>query len=747
MVKNFIIYFFCFVFSFSFSLSETINSIEITGNERVSDSTIKMFSNIKINSNYTENDLNDLLFGLYETNFFKDIQLDINNNILSINVVENPIIQTLSITGIKAKKIKEPIFASLILKEKSSFTELKVNADENRIVNYLKNIGYYFASVESSYTDIGNNLVVVKYDVDLGKKAKIKKIRFLGDKYYKESTLRNIILSEEYKFWKFISGKKFLNENIIKFDERLLINHYKNNGFYQAKVNSSFVEYLGNNNFELTYNIESGKKFFFNDIKLELPVNYQISDFTKIKEHFSNLKNKPYSFDEVEKILDKIDIISSNTKYEFIDALVDEKIIDDNKINLTFNIADSEKIYVEKINIFGNNVTQESVIRNNLIVDEGDAFNIILHNKSINELKALNFFKEVTYDTKNGSLPDKKIIDIFVEEKPTGEITAGAGVGTSGGTLAFGVRENNYLGKGVAVAANLTLSEETIRGLFSVKNPNINGSGKSLNFSVESTETDRLKNYGYKSSKTGITLGTGFEYYKNLNLNLGFNTFFEKLTTDSTASKNLQKEKGNFFDMGLTYSLDYDLRNQKYQPTAGYRSTFSQIIPLVNERNTLINSYNYKYYKQIFKDTVTKFAFYTSAANSLTGDNVKISERRFLSSSRLRGFESGKVGPKDGKDYVGGNYNYSMTLANSLTPYFLPNMENLDFGVFFDIGNNWGTDYDSSLDQSNKIRSAAGLSVDWFTPIGPLNFSISQALSKAQTDKTEFFRFNLGTTF
>ena len=219
------------------------------------------------------------------------------------------------------------------------------------------------------------------------------------------------------------------------------------------------------------------------------------------------------------------------------------------------------------------------------------------------------------------------------------------------------------------------------------------------------------------------------------------------MTTDSTASTNLQKEKGNFFDMGLKYSLDYDLRNQKFQPTAGYRSTFSQTLPLVNERNTLINSYNYRYYKQIFKDTVTKFSFYTSATNSLTGDNVKISERRFLSSSRLRGFESGKVGPKDGKDYVGGNYNYSMTLANSLTPYFLPNMQNLDFGVFFDIGNNWGIDYDSSLDQSNKIRSATGLSVDWFTPIGPLNFSISQTLSKAQTDKTEFFRFNLGTTF
>jgi len=747
MQKIFTFYLCCFFFSFSVSIAQTINSINITGNERVSDETIKMFGNVKTNSNYTDSDLNDILFRLYETNFFKDIKLDITNNIFSIDVVENPLIQSLSITGIKANKIKEPLYALLTLKEKSSFIKLKANADEISIINFLKNLGYYFATAESSYIDIGNNLVVLNYEVKLGKKAKINKIKFLGDKHYKESTLRNIILSEEFKFWKIISGKKFLNENLIKFDERLLKNYYKNNGFYQAKVGSSFVEYLGGSNFELTYNIEAGNKFFFNDIKLKLPDDYQESDFIKINKHFKNLRNKPYSFNEIEEILDKIDIIATNSKYEFIDALVDETIIDGNKISLTFNIVDSEKSYVEKINIFGNNITRENVIRDNLIVDEGDAFNLILHNKSINELKSLNFFKKVSYETKKGSSPDKKIIDITVEEKPTGEITAGAGVGTSGGTLSFGVRENNYLGKGVGVDANLTLSEESIRGLFSVNNPNFNGTGKTAKFSIESSETNRLKNYGYKSSKTGVTVGTGFEYYNNLNLNIGFNTFFEKLSTDSTASSNLQKEKGNFFDMGITYSLDYDLRNQKFQPTAGYRSTFSQTLPLINERNTLINSYQFGYYKQLFDDTVTKFSFYTSASNSLTGENVKISERRFLSSSRLRGFESGKVGPKDGEDYVGGNYNYSASVANSLTPYFLPNMQSIDFGVFFDIGNNWGIDYDSSLNQSNKIRSSAGISVDWFTPIGPLNFSITEVLSSAQTDKKEFFRFNLGTTF
>ena len=747
MFKNFSIYLLYLILSFSFSVAETINSINITGNERVSNESIKMFSKVEINTNYTKDDLNDILFNLYETNFFKDIDLKIVGDTLLINVIENPIIQSLTILGIKANKIKDPLYELLTLKEKSSFTLIKVNEDEAAIINFLKNLGFYLAKVESSYTNIGNNLLVLEYNIDLGKKAKIDKIKFLGNKYYKESTLRNIILSEEYKFWKIVSGKKFLNENLIKFDERLLTNYYKNNGFYKVQVGASFVEYLGDNNFELTYNIDAGEKFFFNDIKLELPIDYFESDFEKISNYFKNLKGKPYSFNEIEIILDKIDIIASNTKYEFIDANVEEIIVGDNKMNLTFNIIDSEKIYVEKINIFGNNITRESVIRDNLIVDEGDAFNKILHNKSINQVKGLNFFKTVTYKTKEGSTADKKIIDITVEEKPTGEITAGAGVGTSGGALTFGVRENNYLGKGLGVDVNLTLSDESVRGLFSLNDPNYKGTGKNLNFSLESSETDKLKNQGYKSSKTGVSIGSGFEYYNNLRFNLGVNTYFEKLSTNSTASSNLQKEKGNFFDTSIKYSLDYDLRDQKFQPTAGYRSTFSQTLPLINERNTLINSYQFRYYNQIFDDSITKFFFHASASNSLTGDNIKLSERRFLSSSKLRGFESGKVGPKDGEEFVGGNYNYSATIANSLTPYFLPNLQSLDFGIFFDIGNSWGVDYDKSLDQSNVIRSAAGLSVDWFTPIGPLNFSLSEVITSEKTDKKEFFRFNLGTTF
>ena len=747
MSKKFLIYLFFLTLFYNAAIAEIIKSIKITGNQRVSNETIKLFSNVQIGNNYSEIDLNVILNELYETNFFENINLELKNNILLIDVNENPVIQTLSITGIKADKLKEPIYDLITLREKSSFINSKVKKDEVSIINFLKNSGHYFAKVESSYINIGNNLIELNYDIKLGDKAKIKKIKFLGNKYYKEAKLRNIILSDEYKFWKIISGKKFLNENLINFDKKLLTNFYKNNGFYQAKILPSFAKYIGDSNFELIYNINSGEKFYFNNFNLILPDDYDASDFITINKHFKKLKNKPYSFNEIETILNQIDLIASKNRYEFIDAIVNEEVVDNNKINFIFKIKESQKIYVEKINIIGNNVTRENVIRNNLIVDEGDAFNKILQNKSINQLKSLNFFKSVNYKATEGSSPDKTIIDINIEEKATGEITAGAGVGTSGGTIAFGIRENNYLGKGIGLNTNLTLSAESIKGIFAIKNPNYNGSNKSLNFRVESSENDRLKDFGYKSNKTGISLGSGFEYYENLNLNLGIDTFYEQLTTDSTASANLQKQKGNYFDTGINYTFDYDLRNQKFQTTDGYRSRFTQKVPLINERKTLENIYQFDAYKEVFKDTVTKLSFYTSASNSLSGDNIKLSERNFIPSSKLRGFEPGKVGPKDGDDYIGGNYNYSATIANSLTPYFLPNIQSLDFSVFFDIANTWGVDYDDSLNESNKIRSSTGLAIDWFTPIGPLNFSISEVISSAKTDKKEFFRFNLGTTF
>ena len=282
--------------------------------------------------------------------------------------------------------------------------------------------------------------------------------------------------------------------------------------------------------------------------------------------------------------------------------------------------------------------------------------------------------------------------------------------------------------------------------MVSINNPNYKGTNRSLNFNLQSIATDRMTNYGYKSNKHGFEIGSGFEYYDDFFVNLGLSTYAETIKTDSSASASIKKQKGSFFDTYLNYTLDYDKRNQKFRTSNGYRSKFKQSIPVVSDSFDLKNSYDYKVYGEWLDENVASFGFFASGVNSLAGKDVKLSERLFVPISKLRGFESGKVGPMDGADFIGGNYTTGVNISSTI-PQILPNSDNTNFSIFLDAANIWGVDYDSTLSNNSKIKSSIGITVDFFTPIGPLNFSLSEVLSKHKNDVSESFRFNLGTTF
>jgi outer membrane protein insertion porin family len=388
----------------------------------------------------------------------------------------------------------------------------------------------------------------------------------------------------------------------------------------------------------------------------------------------------------------------------------------------------------------------ENVIRNQLELDEGDPFSEILTNKSKNNIKSLNFFKNVKTQVLDGEDFNSKIINIEVEEKPTGEIQAGAGAGTEGGTFYFGIKENNYLGKGLSVDANATISTERFKGILSVTNPNYKNTNKSTFFNLQAIEIDQLKDYGYKTNKTGFELGTNFEYFEDFRLGLSSSTFVEKIETASNASVRQKAQKGNYLDTFVRFNFDLDKRNQKFKTSDGYRSNYNINIPVVSDTNTLTNSYNYKIYSELYENNISSFSLLLKSATSITGDDVKLTERLSIPSNRLRGFERGKVGPRDGADYIGGNYLSAINFQSTI-PALFNNSQNLDAVIFLDAANVWGVDYDSSLDDSSQIRSSIGIGIDWLTAVGPLNFSLTEVISKNDTDIEESFRFNLGTTF
>jgi outer membrane protein insertion porin family len=739
------IYTFLIFFIFSSLSAEVINKIEINGNLRVSNETIKMFADISLGDDFDNNDFNTTLKNLYDSNFFNSIELKIEKNTLKIYLEEFPIIQNISIEGIKKNKIKEELLENITFKPRTSFNKIFLQKDKNNITDILKKFGFYFSKTQILIKELEDNKIDLIYQIETGEKSKIKKITFLGDKIYKDKKLKSIIISEEYKFWKFISGKKFLNESLIAYDINLLKNFYLNKGYYNVKINSSFAKIVEQNEFELIYNIDPGKKILFNEFKLNFPQDFNLTNFKKINEYFEDLYLEPYSLNAVEKIIDEIQIITTEEQFESVSATIKEDILQ-NKINITFNIFESEKSYIKKINILGNNVTAESVIRNQILVDEGDPFNEILFSKSINNIKGLNFFREVTSNIIEDKDDKSKIIDISIAEKPTGEIFAGAGTGTNGATVSFGVKENNYLGKGLSVDTNANISQDSIRGRFIVNNPNYNNSDKSVNFSLQASEDDKLSSYGYKSTRTGFTFGTRFEYFDDLFLGVATENFVEDIAVTGKASAKQKKMAGNYLDSFVSLDFNLDKRDQKFATSKGYYSFYTIDLPILSDTGTLNNTYRYKYFTELFENNTSSFSLLLGSSFSANDKDIKLSERLFIPESRLRGFERGRIGPKDGDDFIGGNYMSAINFSSSI-PQIFENAQNLDLSLFIDAANVWGIDYDKSISENSEIRSSVGIGLNWTTVIGPLSFSLAQPITKADTDVTETFRFNLGTTF
>ena len=734
-------------FLISSANAEILKKIEINGNKRISDETIKIFSDLEINQNLSKSDLDKVIKSLYNTNFFSNISLTFEDQILILIVEENPIIDNFEITGIKKQSLVEFIKSKIQLAEMKSFDKELLAADLRLIQNILKTSGYYFSNITSS-KNLNNKLnsVDLRINIDLGEKAKIKKIIFLGDKVFKDKRLKEVITSEEHKFWKFISSNVYINEELIELDKRLLTNYFKDNGYFKVNVENSFVEFDKNSNFNLIFKITSGKKYFFNDFTLNLPSNYDPETFKPINKKFSKLKGEKYSLLKINSLLKEIDKIALTKQFEFINASIVERINQD-KIDFEINISESEKIYVEKINITGNYTTLEEVIRNNLIVDEGDPLNEILFNKSINNLKSLGIFKKVEPDIQSGSDKSLRIIDINIEERPSGEISLAAGFGTNGGILGGGIKEKNFLGQGINLDANVELTPESIKGRFIYAKPNFNDTENTLFTSLKSSTTDLLTDSGYKTSELGFSLGTRFEQFQNIFLSPEIDFLIEDLETSSKASNTLKKQEGSYTDLYFNYSINQDLRDKRFRTESGYQTFFTQELPIISDNSELANAFEISKFKKLStrSDTVGKISFYAKTITGLS-DDVRISKRLNVPSSKLRGFEKGKVGPVDNKDFVGGNHVTALNLSATL-PNIVEGLDNLDVGVFLDAANVWGVDYDSSLDDKSTIRTSTGVAFNLLTPIGPLSFSFANALTKASSDKTETFRFRLGTQF
>ena len=727
-----------------FSYAEIVEKVLVKGNSRISSETINVYGEIEINKDYTSFEINKILKNLYDTEFFEDIKISLDNKVLNIEVKEYASINSIKLVGEKSSSIAEKILEKLQLQEKSSFIESKLVDDINTIKKMYASIGFNFATVESKIQNFDQNRINLSYVLDKGKKTKIAKINFIGDKKIKSKRLRDVIASEEDRFWKFLSRNTSLSSSNIELDKRLLVNYYKSLGYYDVRVLSNNAEISQKEYTNLTYTINAGVRFRVKKISTNVSDVLDKKTFKPLVDSYAKIIGKYYSPFKVTKLLDEVEALIEENDLQFVEHSVNE-ILEGDFLEIQINIYEGKKLLVEQVNILGNTITDESVIRGELLLDEGDPFSTIKLDRSVAKLKSRNIFNEVKTEIVEGENKDNKIINITIEEKPTGEISAGAGVGTTGGSFAFNITESNWLGRGISLSTNVDVSAESFEGGIDVGNPNYDNTGNALNYFVKNTKNDKSDS-GYKNNIYSAGVGVGFEQYKDIYLSPKLVFSYDDLTVEDTASKSMKKQKGTFTDLSFDYGISLDKRDRVFAPTAGYSSRFFQSFPIITDSAYIKNEYGLSSYRALSKDMIGSFKLNMSAINGLNDKDVRLSKRLYMSSNRLRGFKNGGVGPKDGLDYVGGNYSYTSNFELSL-PNLLPESTKTDISTFLDFGNLWGVDYDDDIANSSKIRSSIGSAVSWTSPLGPMVFIFSQNISKESTDATEAFSFRLGTTF
>jgi len=743
--KKILVGFILFILAFSVkSYSEMVNKVEVKGNQRITLETIIIFGDIKTGENYDEIDISLLIKKLYETNFFSNISAELINNQLIINVEENPIINSIVFKGEKADKYREGINKIITLKEKTSFLRNIVKSDINKIREFYRYLGFYFVKIDLEIEKLDKNRVNLIYSINKGEKAKIAKIYFLGDKKMRNRKLSDIITSQENTFWKIFSKNVYLSKERVELDKRLLKRYYKNKGYYEVDISSSNVEYSKGEGFVLTFSINAGKRYRFKKISANVAKALDKSAFIPLQTEFNKIIGKYYSEKKLTAILEKIDKLSEQKELQFINHRLDETLEADG-VAVVIDIFEGRKFTVERINIKGNNVTNDAVIRSEMLIDEGDPYSALLLNKSINNLKARGIFGKIEKKILEGYSPDSKILEVKVEEKATGEIMAGAGVGTDGTSVMFAVKENNWLGKGINLQSSISLNAQSISGSIALRNPNYNYTGNAVFSSLDISSMDKTTNSGFESTTTGFSFGTEFEQYEGVFLSPTISAKFEKIDVQSSASDKIKKMEGNYKNVDFNYSITLDKRDQRFETTSGHKISFVQSLPIVRDSSSILNGLTASKYFEFSEDVIGALKIYGRSLHGID-DDVRLSERLFIPQRRLRGFDTSKVGPKDESDWIGGNFATAVGFEAKL-PNLLPESLKTNVSAFIDTANLWGVDYSDSVNDSNKIRSSVGLAVDVWTMVGPLSFTAAKAITTYDQDETETFNFRLGTSF
>ena len=748
MVK-FIKFTFIYLFlSFSVFANEVndIKEIKIDGLQRINYDTVLSYGEVNIEVDYTESLSNNIIKKLYDTQLFSDISVNYVDNILTINVKENPTINLVLFEGNKTKK-DEDLIAEIKLKERSVFSRNRVKEDVKRILELYQRSGRLSAQVDPSVELLDNNRVNLIFKIDEAKVLSVSKITIIANKVFTDKEIKKVMTTKSKSLLKFWSKGGQYDPDRIEYDKQLISDFYNKNGYVNFLFTSSIAQLVDTSNkFEIILSVSEGERFSFGKIKVITQLDKLNKDVLKasLEPNSGNIFNSEVIKESIEYIKNS----ASSYGYTFIEINPEIIVNDDSKtVDVTFDINEGPKVYVNRINIEGNTRTIDKVIRREFTFSEGDAYNKFSVNYSKDKIKALNYFESVELNEERVESLDRIDLNLNIVEKNTGSATLGAGYGsTNGSTLTAGITESNFLGKGQKVKLSASLASTQTLYDISITEPYFNNKDLSVRADLYS-KFDDPTNVKYETETVGLGLSFGFPLSNSNRITTKYSLLTSKTKADTDATSYEQLLSGTNTVSILGYVLSLDKRNSPYKPTNGSIFTIEQnIAGIGGTSNYVENKITYKVYKKLSDLFTGAIKSELGAINGYGGKYAPVDSQFNIGGKNLRGFKYGKIGPQLNSSYTGGNYYYVITTE---TNFDLPIDEfDISSSLFLDVGSVWGLDERyGSIDDSHKIRASIGLNLNWDSAIGPINFILAEPVMSENNDTTDKFSFDIGYNF
>ena len=733
--------------NFLFGDDNKINLIDVIGTQRIDIETVISYSNVQLGDVYSEELGNKILKDLFNTNLFSNIEISFEESTLSINIKENPTINLVKFSG--NSKIKdEDLLIEISLKERSVYSRSKVKKDIERMLSLYQRSGRLSTEITPIVDILDNNRINLNYKIEESDIAEVSKIIILGNQVYSSSKIKSLMKTKEKRLLRFLSSSDRYDPDKLEYDKQLVTEFYNNNGYPEFKFISSIAQLsLNKNDFEIILSVNEGDKYSFGEIEIA-------TEFKKIAEE--DVKNSlPFKFGDlydaskIKKTVEQIKNSAELSGYTFIEINPRLAISKETKqVDIKFEINEGPRVYVEEINIIGNTRTVDKVIRREFSLTEGDAYNKYAINYSKDSIKTLNFFSEVNVKEIRTEYPDKINLEISVEEKNTGEASFGAGYSSASSTsINIGLKETNFLGKGQKL--NFTSSFSNTRNTYDIAytEPYFNNKQLALTGSIYSNFTDPTS-VNYETEDLGLGLKAQFPIGTNTSLETRYSLFTAKVKADSNATAYERLLAGTDTNSTIGYSLIYDMRNSRYKPSRGFTFEVDQELAGLGGSSYFIkNRVNYSLYKRLSDRLIGAFKFQAGNSNGYNGKYAPLSSNYKLGGKRLRGFKSGKVGPRTGNSFTGGQYYYLTSLETNID--FNLDAFDITSTVFIDAGSVWGLENPaySSINDEHKIRSSLGVNFNWDSAIGPINIIYATILESQDTDTTDNLYFDIGYNF